>query len=652
MSETISIQSFAYPGRYIRHRNWLGELTPVRSDLDRHDATFTMVPGLADNAGISFESVNYPGYYLRHQDFRLKLQKRTGDSLFDHDATFMKVAGLAHPKDCSFKSVNYPDRYIRHKNYHLWLESGSSNWFRRTATFRMVPALVSEHALLDDYISGLPKIPYLPDGATTGPSSTQSVTDPDGSQWTETSTPMHQTRAFDEVVALDALSDAVWPGAILQGRSLISSAPAPIGLKRSPVTITVTGLTAATSGVRLSKQVVSPSLGSIEQAISDLLQQKFNSKQAADMQVYAQQTYSFEHAMLSIGVNVSWLTGSVKASLQGSFTNENQSYVISVTQRYYSVSSEAPSSPASFLASSVGVEDLKRYTGADNPPVYVSTVSYGRRLVLMAQTTKKQRDLSAQLQVSAGNVSVNSSFSMSELLKNSTITALVLGGSGTAAAQLIGTFVGSDTDKMKALDAYLRDGANWSVNSPGVPIGYTVRYLCDNSLATQSFTTDYTKRDYVPVDIQIQWLTLDIQTEDDDKDDSAGLWIQFTFDSQIVAEQTNVGYGTTWDDNTQQTLRFDLNRPVSLDAVLAAGSDRPDPDNPRGLWMKIREEHDNTGWRMSYQVQAHCSDGSNRTIGRGGKYILFDADQPCVYDRMDLSSNKPSNKTTGDGWVC
>lgn len=135
----VSYQAINYPTYFVRHRNFLGELTqiPFNSELDRRDATFRVVPGLA-GSGISIQATNFPGYYLRHQGFRLKLQSGPIDSLFRNDATFLIVPGLANSSKLSFRSLNYASHYIRHRGFHLYLEKGSDSLFRQDATFAAV----------------------------------------------------------------------------------------------------------------------------------------------------------------------------------------------------------------------------------------------------------------------------------------------------------------------------------------------------------------------------------------------------------------------------------------------------------------------------------------------------------------------------------
>jgi tyrosinase len=119
----ISLGAINYPGCFVRHRNFLAELTTITTDLDLRDATFVERPGLNDpRGGVSFEASNYPGYYLRHQEFRLKLQKNDASALFLDDATFIRTAPLFGSTGNSYRSKNYPDRCLRHRDFHLVLD--------------------------------------------------------------------------------------------------------------------------------------------------------------------------------------------------------------------------------------------------------------------------------------------------------------------------------------------------------------------------------------------------------------------------------------------------------------------------------------------------------------------------------------------------
>jgi hypothetical protein len=146
-----SLRSFNYPDRYIRHRNFLGELTPIASELDKQDATFSISNDGAVGTVALIYSNNIVGNCLRHQDFRIKLAhynpglvppnpppETPEQKQLRLDCTFTAVAGLADSRARSFRSVNFPDRYIRHRDFHLYLEPANDELAKKDCTFWLV----------------------------------------------------------------------------------------------------------------------------------------------------------------------------------------------------------------------------------------------------------------------------------------------------------------------------------------------------------------------------------------------------------------------------------------------------------------------------------------------------------------------------------
>ncbi len=137
-----SFSSFNYPDSYIRHRNSEGWIAKIESDLDMKDASFRIVPGLADKSGWSLESVNYPGKYLRHYSWKIVLSEiSTNNTTSAADATFRITNGLADSSFVSFEAINYPGYYIRHSSMRLMLAKlETNNQFFMDATFKIEAA--------------------------------------------------------------------------------------------------------------------------------------------------------------------------------------------------------------------------------------------------------------------------------------------------------------------------------------------------------------------------------------------------------------------------------------------------------------------------------------------------------------------------------
>ncbi|HPD01080.1 MAG TPA: AbfB domain-containing protein, partial [Acetivibrio sp.] len=51
-------------------------------------------------------SKNHPGYYLKHENFEIILKKYEDTDLFKDDATYKVVPGLADETRISFQSYN------------------------------------------------------------------------------------------------------------------------------------------------------------------------------------------------------------------------------------------------------------------------------------------------------------------------------------------------------------------------------------------------------------------------------------------------------------------------------------------------------------------------------------------------------------------
>lgn len=80
---------------------------------DGVDATWKVVPGLADPDCHSFESVANPSYYLRQLDFKVLIVQSDGSDKFRADATWCTRPGIV-AGGVSLESKGAPGRFLRH----------------------------------------------------------------------------------------------------------------------------------------------------------------------------------------------------------------------------------------------------------------------------------------------------------------------------------------------------------------------------------------------------------------------------------------------------------------------------------------------------------------------------------------------------------
>lgn len=150
VAQSLRVKTPSFTDRYVRHYNGLGYTEIVNNGsaaLLKQDASFRIVPGLAENSCYSFESVNYPGSFFRHAAYRLRIDHRDGSRVFDEDATFCAQKGMIGA-GVSFASFNYPTRFLRHAFGELWIstifERGAADEslqsFAYDASWDVVPA--------------------------------------------------------------------------------------------------------------------------------------------------------------------------------------------------------------------------------------------------------------------------------------------------------------------------------------------------------------------------------------------------------------------------------------------------------------------------------------------------------------------------------
>src|SRR6185369_51613 len=210
-----------------------------------------------------------------------------------------------------------------------------------------------------------------------------------------------------------------------------------------------------------------PSLSSYRDALASILDAEVTGSTPANLYSEIEEVHSENQLNMALGVRASWGLG--LASLRSSFDFNKQDvrsrYVVRYTQAYYTVDLDAPSKPSALLAPGLEVGDIEGKINSDHPPVYVSSVTYGRMVVFTFESKYSSEEMSAALDFAySGGVDISGDVSVTykDILSKSKITAFILGGSGGVAAQTI--------DSYDALIDFIKQGGNYSADSPGAPI--------------------------------------------------------------------------------------------------------------------------------------------------------------------------------------
>lgn len=303
-----------------------------------------------------------------------------------------------------------------------------------------------------------------------------------------TTQPMSQTAKFNEYVASQANSNSLWVGALIQGQALNSGMLTEAQAPRRPLTISISlDNLNGPSSVELAE----PSLSNYREGIQSLLAAGVSGSQPAQITYSTETIHSQSHLDLFLGADVTSGNVDVEASFDFSRSEVRSRVLVNFIQAYYTVDLDTPGRASQFFAPLTSTESIGAAFGGEDAhaPLYVSSITYGRRVVFTAESTATASELKAALDFAYDgaltNVDVDSRLSHEEILEESNIKAFVLGGNAEDAVAVV--------NGLEGIQAFIAQGGTFSPESPGAPIAYKLNHLSDNSAARLSLTTDYDK---------------------------------------------------------------------------------------------------------------------------------------------------------------
>jgi thiol-activated cytolysin len=389
------------------------------------------------------------------------------------------------------------------------------------------PASPSESSRIDAYIASLP---YLPVEAASIDEGAPSTEQHEG-DYVCTTQHLQETRQYDRIVAYAANSDSMYPGAIIGADSVLTGLFTQIVVPRAPATISVS--LENLGGSKLAV-VGSPSLSSVRDALASILDSEITGSTPANLYSEIEQVHSENQLNMALGVQASWGLGiaSLKSSFDWSKQDVRSRYIVRYTQAYYTVDLDAPAAPSALFAADVTLSQIADKIDTRRPPVYVSSVTYGRMVLFTFESQYSAEEMSAALDFAySGGVDVRGDVSVTykDIISQSKITAFILGGDAGAAVQTI--------DSYDALISFIKSGGNYSRQSPGAPIAYKLSYLRDNSPARMSFTTDYELEDCTRVSqrVRVTLQSIAVDSAGGDSGDDLELYGQITAEGASLA---------------------------------------------------------------------------------------------------------------------
>lgn len=275
----------------------------------------------------------------------------------------------------------------------------------------------------------------------------------------------------DEFPLFNPNSAIIFPGNLLQGKSLDDATPESIPLKRGKGTISYNIID---GNLNSSSEVEEVKLSSIRDAQNNII---FGSladndyKVPANFNLTVQEVQSKEELALKLGIKFKTFNAKVSGSFSVDTSREMNSVLVKLTQQFYTMDFDIPTSPDEFFDESVTPEELKQYIQVDNPAAFISSVNYGRTFFMLFESTSSAQEMKAKLELgyktigAAGEGSVE--FESFNSLKNLSLQVIAYGGDSSETLDAVGNFTDNNS-----IGEFLSNIGKSSDIRTGLPLSY------------------------------------------------------------------------------------------------------------------------------------------------------------------------------------
>ena len=295
-------------------------------------------------------------------------------------------------------------------------------------------------------------------------------------------------------------NNTFYPGRLLVAdKNLANGNPIPVaGLGTGKVDIS---LDIDTGGNKFVMEDVPMTFGEVQKAVQTLVRQMYNSngyKQPARLKSITGDYSSKEEIAIKAGCDLKF-AAQFSGSVSTNQSHTTITHLDDLSQVYYNVVvTPADNDYSNLFGPDVTVDDVKnavkRYNGA--PFVFISQVSYGRRLYKFSEYNSSDFKLDASVSASYSGASFTSTSNITRNSTASNVTVYIRGGDPSLGSGLI-------QDKAtvaSVLAKYDNNGSNSALSmnqaNQGISMSYKTTYLGSQQTCQRSTTGKYNTAEY------------------------------------------------------------------------------------------------------------------------------------------------------------
>lgn len=311
-----------------------------------------------------------------------------------------------------------------------------------------------------------------------------------------TTTPYSLAKNPEELITLSSNEGLLVPGVLLQGKSHVLGSLQQLSIdQRTPIDLVIDQSSALVPG----RTVDQPSLTSLRAGVNSLIQDAETSGFEHASSVFFEQvtSYSTEQAALGLGISARYMGAEARGQLDTETSASTTTVTARFIQRAFTIRADGPSFAPDWFTDDFTEEVLQQYLASgqiseDNPPLFVLSVTYGR-IVMVNFTANESRETTegvfeAGYKNGVGSLKGKLTASQEELLRNSELRVVSLGGPAEGGFQFAKEILNPDDEDSIGLDGFFAQDVALTTF---VPISYTIADLRTGNVVTVGETSEY-----------------------------------------------------------------------------------------------------------------------------------------------------------------
>ena len=323
----------------------------------------------------------------------------------------------------------------------------------------------------------------------TRPADIEEIVDSDGLVRVCTTEKVSFYNTPEDYVMFTPPTDVLYPGALIQGRSLREGEPLlPLNIaQRTPVVVSID----ACKIEKNFEEAEQPTLAAINSAVGAILSRAQREGQDCVVPAGIQKIETYrneEQRALRAGISGRYLNFEGSASGEYAKKKSESSVAALFQESLYTVNIQAPQTPSGWFSRDFTPELLQEQIdrgtiGRDNIPVYVAQVTYGRMFMatMTSESSEEELRLAMEFKFSnpAASAEIDAQDEWKEVRQQSKVTIAYLGGPAEATAGML---------RSNDWSAYFGTPAT---AASARPISFVLKSIVDDAPAVVQELTEY-----------------------------------------------------------------------------------------------------------------------------------------------------------------